>query len=82
MSERHVRRLRDAYAGVEAVVDRRRGKAPSNTAPEKLKDWLVEQYVTRYLYFTPRHFHEELVKRGVDYGYSWTKSMRGVSAPP
>jgi hypothetical protein len=86
MSERHFRRLRDAYAegGAAAIVDRRRGKTPSNKAPETVKDWIVEQYVTRYFDFTPKHFHEELRKRGFDYGYTWTKSvlyLRGVLKP-
>lgn len=86
MSERHFRRLRDAYreGGSAAIVDRRRGKAPANKASEQLKDWVVEQYVTRYFDFTPRHFHEELKKRGFDYGYTWTKSvlyLRGVLKP-
>lgn len=86
MSERHLRRLRDAYAegGAEAIVDRRRGKRPANKAPEKLKDWMVEQYVTRYFDFSPKHFHEELKKRGFDYDYTWTKSvlyLRGVLKP-
>lgn len=86
MSERHFRRLRDAYAegGAGAIMDRRRGKAPSNRAPEAVKDWVVEQYVTRYFDFTPKHFHEELRKRGFDWGYTWTKSvlyLRGVLKP-
>lgn len=86
MSERHFRRLRDAYAegGAAAIVDRRRGKAPSNRAPEAIKDWVVEQDVTRYFDFTPKHFHEELKKRGFDWGYTWTKSvlyLRGVLKP-
>jgi hypothetical protein len=40
MSERHFRRLRDAYAegGAAAIVDRRRGKAASNRAPEAIKE--------------------------------------------
>jgi len=86
MSERHFRRLRDAYdeGGPAAIVDRRRGKAPPNQAPETLKDWLVEEYVTRYFDFTAKHFHEELEKRGFKYGYTWTKSvlyLRGVLRP-
>ncbi len=86
MSERHFRRLRDAYAdgGASAIVDRRRGKPPSNRVAEASKDWVVEQYVTRYFDFTPKHFHEELKKRGFDYGYTWTKSvlyLRGVLKP-
>ena len=86
LSERHFRRLRDAYAdgGASAIVDRRRGKPPSNRVAEAIKDWVVEQYVTRYFDFTPKHFHEELKKRGFDYGYTWTKSvlyLRGVLKP-
>jgi transposase len=86
MSERHFRRLRDAYAegGAETIVDRRRGKPASNKVDEKFKDWVVEQYVTRYFDFTPKHFHEELKKNGFDYGYTWTKSvlyLRGVLKP-
>jgi transcriptional regulator GlxA family with amidase domain len=40
MSERHFRRLRDAYGegGAAAIVDRRRGKAASNRAPEAIKE--------------------------------------------
>jgi hypothetical protein len=40
-SERHFRRLRNAYAdgGSEAIIDRRRGKTPSNNVEEKIKDW-------------------------------------------
>jgi hypothetical protein len=86
MSERHFRRLRDAYldGGAEAIVDRRAGKAPANKAGESIKDWVVEQYVTRYFDFTAKHFHDELSKRGFGYGYTWTKSvlyLRGVLKP-
>lgn len=86
MSERHFRRLRAAYVegGAEAVVDRRRGRLASNRAPEAVAEWVVEQYLTRYFDFTPKHFHEELAKRGFGYGYTWTKSVlysRGVLKP-
>ena len=86
MSERHFRRLRHAYAegGAEAIIDRRRGKPASNKVEERIKDWVAEQYMTRYFDFTPKHFHEDLKKRGFDYGYTWTKSvlyLRGVLKP-
>jgi transposase len=86
LSERHFRRLRDAYVegGAEAIVDRRRGRPASNRAPDAVCDWVVEEYRTRYFDFTPKHFHEELAKRGFDYGYTWTKSVlysRGVLKP-
>lgn len=86
MSERHFRRLRDAYVegGAEAIVDGRRGRPAGNRAPDATVDWVVEQYLTRYFDFTPKHFHEELAKRGFGYGYTWTKSvlyLRGVLKP-
>lgn len=86
LSERHFRRLRDAYeeGGAEAIVDRRRGRPACNRAPAMVADWAVEEYRTRYFDFTPKHFHEELAKRGFAYGYTWTKSVlysRGVLKP-
>lgn len=86
MSERHFRRLRDAYAegGAEALVDRRRGRPAPNRAPDAVADWVAEQYRTRYFDFTAKHFHEELAKTGFDFGYTWTKSvlyLRGLLKP-
>lgn len=88
MSDRHFRRLRDAYieGGAEAIVDRRRGRPASNRAPASVADWVVAQYANTYFDFTPKHFHEALAKAypGFSYGYSWTKSvlyLRGVLKP-
>ncbi len=86
MSERHFRRLRDAYeaGGAEAIVDRRHGRPASNRAPDAAVAWVVDEYRTRYFDFTPKHFHEELVRGGFGYGYTWTKSVlyrRGVLKP-
>lgn len=86
LSERHFRRLRDAYldGGAEAVIDKRRGRAASNKASEKVIDWVVEQYRTKYFDFTAKHFHEALKREGLRYGYTWTKSvlyLRGLLKP-
>jgi transposase len=88
MSDRHFRRLRDAYSegGAAAIIDRRRGRPASNRAPPELADWVVGQYTTTYFDFTPKHFHEALAKAypGFVYCYSWTKSvlyLRGVLKP-
>jgi hypothetical protein len=86
MSERHFRRVRDAYleGGAAAIVDRRRGRPAGNRAPDAVADWVVEQYTTKYFDFTPKHFHEALAKEGFRYGYTWTKSvlyLRGVVKP-
>jgi hypothetical protein len=44
ISERHFRRLRDAYleGGAEAIIDRRRGRPAPNKAPDKTIEWVVE----------------------------------------
>jgi transposase len=86
ISERHFRRLRDAYleGGAEAIIDKRRGRPAPNKAADKIADWVVEQYRTKYFDFTARHFHEALKRQGFRYGYTWTKSvlyLRGLLKP-
>jgi len=78
MSERHFRRLRDAYEaeGAEGLVDRRLGRASARRAPVDRVEWVIEQYRTRYWDFTAKHFHEHLVRHhGFEYGYTWTKRV-------
>ncbi len=77
MSERHFRRLRDRYEeeGPEGIIDRRRGRVSVRKAPQDRTDWLIETYVMKYFDFTVKHFHEEISKRGFEYGYSWTKAV-------
>ncbi len=82
ISERHFRRLRDAYleGGAEGIIDKRRRRPASN----KIIDWVVEQYRTKYFDFTAKHFHEAMRKEGLRYGYTWTKSvlyLRGLLKP-
>ncbi|MGI8840135.1 MAG: ISNCY family transposase [Caulobacteraceae bacterium] len=75
MSERHFRRLRDRYEaqGAEGIIDRRRGRASGRRAPVDQVEWVIEEFMTRYFDFTVKHFHEEIAKRGFDFGYTWTK---------
>jgi transposase len=83
MSERHFRRLRDAYEerGAEGIVDRRRGRASGRRAPVDEVAWVVEEFRTRYFDFTAKHFHEAIRGRpmadGQPFGrsYTWTKSV-------
>src|SRR3982750_236590 len=82
MSERHFRRLRDAYEahGAEGIVDRRRGRASGRRAGVDEIAWVVEEFRTRYFDFTAKHFHEAVHGRpmadGMPFsrGYTWTKS--------
>ena len=77
MSERHFRRLRDAYEahGAEGLIDRRRGRASGRRAPVDQVEWVLEEFATKYFDFTVKHFHEEIAKRGFVYSYAWTKMV-------
>lgn len=83
MSERHFRRLRDAYEeqGAEGIVDRRRGRASGRRAPLDEIEWVIEEFRTRYFDFTAKHFHEAVSGRPMANGrpfargYTWTKSV-------
>jgi hypothetical protein len=83
MSERHFRRLRDAYEadGEEGIIDRRRGRASGRRAGVDEIAWVIEQFRTRYFDFTARHFHEAIHGRPMadgrpfSRGYTWTKSV-------
>jgi len=77
ISERHFRRLRDLYEaeGAEGLIDRRRGKASGRRVAVDRIEWVLDQFMTRYFDFTAKHFHEELVKRGFDLSYTWTKTL-------
>lgn len=83
LSERHFRRLRDAYEahGAEGLIDRRRGRASGRRAPVDEIEWVVEEFRTRYFDFTAKHFHEAVRGRPMpdgrrfERGYTWTKSV-------
>src|SRR4051794_17553219 len=53
MSERHFRRLRDAYEahGAEGIIDRRRGRASGRRAGVDEITWVIEEFRTRYFDF-------------------------------
>jgi transposase InsO family protein len=83
MSERHFRRLRDAYEahGAEGIIDRRRGGASGRRAGVDEITWVIEAFRTRSFDFTAKHFHEAIHGRPMADGtpfsrsYTWTKSV-------
>jgi transposase len=90
ISERHFRRLRDAYEekGAEGLIDKRRGRASGRRAPVDEIEWVLEQFRTRYFDFTAKHFHEAIhgapTPDGATFSrsYTWTKSvlqLRGLT---
>ena len=90
LSERHFRRLRDAYEdrGEEGLVDRRRGRVSALRVLEEEAAWMTELFKTRYFDFRIKHFHEQIqgqpMANGKPFGrsYSWTKTalqLRGLT---
>ena len=67
MSERHFRRLRDAYEahGAEGIVDRRRGRASGRRAGVDEIEWVIEEFRTRY-------YRLELHRSQADHCGAWT----------
>ena len=59
LSERHFRRLRDAYEdrGEEGLVDRRRGRVSSARVPDAEAEWLAEMFRTVF------RFHGQALPR-------------------
>src|SRR5271156_6839183 len=56
LSERHFRRLRDAYEdrGEEGLIDRRRGRVSSTRVPDVEAEWLGEMFRRQYFDFTAK----------------------------
>src|SRR5271170_2838857 len=76
LSERHFRRLRDAYEGrgEEGLIDRRRGRVSSSRVPDEEAEWLAEMFRTRYFDFTAKHFHEQIVGCAMANGQPFRRS--------
>src|ERR1044072_3580292 len=83
MSERHFRRLRDAYEadGPEGIIDPRRGRASGRRAGGGENARGSGEVRSRHFDFTARHFHEAIHGRAMangtpfSRGYTWTKSV-------
>ena len=62
-SERHFRRLRDAFEerGEYGLIDRRRVRVSARAADEAEAAWVAEMFRTRYFDFRIKHFHEQIV---------------------
>src|SRR3954468_12468565 len=83
MSERHFRRLRDAYEahGAEGIIapgrggeSGRRGRASGGRAGVDEIAWVIEAFRTRYFDFTAKHFHEAIQGRPMADGKLFVRS--------
>lgn len=78
MSERSFRRYRRRYEeeGLDGLFDRRLGKASSRRVSVDRIAWVLEQYRTRHVGWTVKHFHDHLrAHHGFRLSYSWTKTV-------
>ena len=82
LSERHFRRLRDAYEdrGEEGLVDRRRGRVSSARVPDAEAEWLAEMFRTVAFDFTAKHFHEQVVGQPMVDGKPFRRSYSCVKS--
>ena len=77
MSERTFRRYRRRWEadGLEGLFDRRLGRACSRRVPVDRVAWVLEQYRSRHMGWTVKHFHDHLrARHGFTLSYSWTKA--------
>ena len=62
-SERHFRRLRDAFEErpEDRLIDRRRRAVSASAGDEAEAAWVAEMFRTRYFDVRIKHFHEQIV---------------------
>ena len=71
MSERSFRRYRRRYEddGLDGLFDRRLDKASARRVPCDQVAWVLEQYRTRHVGWTVKHFHDHLCAH---HGFAWS----------
>ena len=78
MSERGFRRYRRRYEeeGLDGLFDRRLGKASARRVSVDRIEWMLEQYRTRHVGWTVKHFHDHLCEHhGFTLSYTWTRTV-------
>ena len=60
---------------MNGLIDRRLDKSSARRVPADRVAWVLEEYRTRYMGWTVKHFHDHLrVRHGFAWGYTWTKT--------
>ncbi len=76
VSVRTVQRWEERYEanGAEGLYDGRLGKLANNRVPTDTVMSMLELFDTQYWDYTPKHFHEKLVKKhGFTQSYNWVR---------
>ena len=77
MSERSFRRYRRRHEddGLDGLFDRRLDRASPRRVPCDQVTWVIEQYRSRHVGWTVKHFHDHLrARHGFAWSYTWTKT--------
>ena len=76
VADRTIRRWKEKLddGGYESLLDRRARRPGPHKAPEGVQNEVIKLYRDIYKEWNVKHFHEQLEKHGIKYGYTWTKS--------
>lgn len=77
VSERTIRRWKTTVeeSSYSALLDRRTRRPSSKRAPERISHQVLKLYRDLYREWNVKHFHEQLKKYHIPYGYTWTKNL-------
>jgi len=77
VDERTLRRWKHTVeeSGFQALLDRRTRRPSPRRAPERIRNTVIGLYRDLYREWNVKHFHEQLLKRGIKYSYAWTKDL-------
>lgn len=77
VDERTTRRWKSIVEedGYKSLLDKRRRRPSPKRAPEKARNDVIGLYRDIYKEWNVKHFHEQLLKRGIKYQYTWTKNV-------
>ena len=78
MSERSFRRYRRRHEddALDGLFDRRLDRASPRRVPCDQVTWVIEQYRSRHVGWTVKHFHDHLrAHHGFAWRYTWTKTV-------
>jgi len=77
VSDRTVRRWKETVEqnGYEGLLDQRTKRPSQKRAPESSRNQVLKLYKEQYWEWNVKHFHEQLVKYGISYAYTWVKNL-------
>ena len=77
VNDRTVRRWKQIVEqnGYEGLLDQRTKRPSPRKAPESISSQALKLYRDIYREWNVKHFHEQLIKYGISYKYTWVKNL-------